>query len=143
MEALRLNQSIPHDTETPGFLDVRDAQLHSGQLVDVSRDGREAGIPFPLAVSSDVWGDCIEWDRADNRRQRTCQDQKGRQWDVVYMASLAWKRSPVVPFDRAYSVYCVPRDGQSQQPKLVNLVLVVTRCELGFPYGTIMTARRS
>ena len=47
--------------------------IEDGVLVDFSSVAREAGIKFPVAMTSAVWGKYIEVPEGDN-----CQDETGR-----------------------------------------------------------------
>lgn len=62
--------------------------IEDGVLVDVSKLAREAGIKFPVAVSSAVWSRyCEVPDGA-----AAGQDVAGRTWDVVWMLRCAARR---------------------------------------------------
>jgi hypothetical protein len=73
---------------TKGFWDGADViyaytraqAIEDGVLVDVSEMAREAGIKFPVAVTSAVWGKYVEVPEGV-----TCQDETGRLWDILWM----------------------------------------------------------
>jgi hypothetical protein len=54
--------------------------IEDGVLVDVSSIAREAGIKFPVAVTSAVWVKYVEVPEGV-----TCQDERGRLWDNLWM----------------------------------------------------------
>jgi hypothetical protein len=92
--------------------------LDDGVLVDVTEMAKEAGFKFPVAITRAAWADCVEWSDEDSRRQ-TYQDETGRLWDLLYMASLAARRNS--GSELRYQLYRVPRDGRGVRPRLVVL----------------------
>ena len=77
-----------HQTEWPVIHAYTRAEaLADGVLVDVTSAAREAGFKVPTAVTAAVFDECIEWTESDAEQSRTHQDQKGRLWDVVYLAA--------------------------------------------------------
>lgn len=96
---------------------TREQAISDGVLVDVSETAREAGFKVPTAMTQAVWNNCVEWNESDNKRQKTFQDQSGRLWDVLWMASnrmrAAARRDPgsgVVLF----KLLSVPRTGDTE-----------------------------
>ena len=67
----------------------RSDALADGVLVDVTETAREAGFSIPVAVSRNVWDRLI----ALPEGYQGFQDEKGRLWDVVYMASVYARRN--------------------------------------------------
>jgi hypothetical protein len=65
----------------------REQAINDGILVDVSETAREAGIKFPVAITSALWG-VIE----NIPASQSFQDVKGRLWDLLWMGSLAMRR---------------------------------------------------
>ena len=68
----------------------REQALEDGVLVDVSEMAREAGFTVPVAVTRAVWR-LIE--PTEQERTVYLQDESGRLWDVLWMASLAARRT--------------------------------------------------
>jgi hypothetical protein len=70
---------------------VTRAQLiEDGQLIDISKWTKEAGIKFPCAVSRAVWEDVINWTEQDTKAKPGYgQSIEGRAWDVAWMLRLA------------------------------------------------------
>ncbi len=64
---------------------TRAQAIDDGVLVDVTDTAREAGFKIPIAVTRTVWDRLI----ALPDGYRGFQDEKGRLWDVVWMASHA------------------------------------------------------
>jgi hypothetical protein len=54
--------------------------IGDGVLVDVSATAKEAGIKFPVALTSTVWGQYVEVPEGVS-----CQDETGRLWDILWM----------------------------------------------------------
>ena len=59
---------------------TRAQALEDGVLVDVSAIAKQAGIRFPVALTSTVWGQYVEVPEGVS-----CQDEKGRLWDILWM----------------------------------------------------------
>jgi hypothetical protein len=59
---------------------TRAQAIEDGELVDVSETAREAGIKFPVVVTRAVWVKYVEVPEGV-----TCQDERGRLWDIVWM----------------------------------------------------------
>lgn len=64
--------------------------LADGVLIDVSATAREAGIIYPVALTSMVHETCVAL--TDAARDAGC-DEEGRLWDVLTMFRSAAKRS--------------------------------------------------
>lgn len=60
------------------FSYTRAQAIADGVLVDVSELAKEAGFRFPVALTSAVWGACVEVGPTDN-----CQDEQARLWDIL------------------------------------------------------------
>lgn len=123
------------DWVTPIYSYTRRQALSDGVLVDVSDLASEAGFRIPMALTWAVWEDCVAWTEVDSRRQ-TLQDQVGRLWDVLWLASLAAKRGRG---DRvSFEIYRVPRDGKAARPKRVHLQMHIGPGDAGEPVLSIM-----
>ncbi|MDP2832334.1 MAG: hypothetical protein Q8Q28_03375 [Pseudomonadota bacterium] len=116
---------------------TRAQAIEDGMLVDVSEMAREAGFGVAVALSRAAWLDCVEWTDADSRRQ-TLQDQSGRLWDVVHMASLAARRNPRGEERIAFPVYRVPRGGRGVRPLPTTMQMQIGPGDEGEPVITIM-----
>lgn len=57
--------------------------IEDGTLVDVSTTAQEAGFRFPVAMTSALYAEAVSWDE----RNAAYQDEDGRLWDVLTMAS--------------------------------------------------------
>lgn len=71
--------------------------IADGVLHDASALAEEAGFRYPVALTAAAWADCVAWPAG---RCGVGQSEKGRLWDVLYMARLAIKRAtgPMVQF---------------------------------------------
>lgn len=88
----------------------REEALVDGTLIDCSREGREAGLAFPVAVTAAVHAACIAW---DNEKEQEYQDESGRCWDVVTMLRLACQKARNSDTDTVFfSVLCIPSGGR-------------------------------
>jgi len=54
--------------------------IADGVLVDVSKDSREAGISFPVALTRAVWDSYVRVPEGVDG-----QDETGRLWDIIWM----------------------------------------------------------
>ncbi len=114
---------------------TRAQALDDGVLVDVSELAKEAGFRFPVAMTRAAWEDCVSWGDEDSRRQ-TYQDEAGRLWDVLYMASLSARRG--AGSEVRFQLYRVPRGGKAVRPRLVTLMMHCGPGDEGEPVITIM-----
>lgn len=119
----------------PIHIYTRAQAIEDGVLVDVTETAAEAGFKWPVAMSRAAWEDCVAWGEADNKRQ-TYQDESGRLWDVLWMASRAAKRGGSEPI--RFQLYRVPHGGRGVRPRLVTLKMVAGPGDLGGPVITIM-----
>ncbi|WP_420715399.1 DUF6573 family protein [Myxococcus sp. MISCRS1] len=108
--------------------------LCDGVLHDVSPMAAEAGFRFPVAVTAGAWAECV----ALPAELRSLQDERGRLWDVLWMAVLRVRQArrtgaagDVVPFD-------VRVLKSTRQHVLVTLVCRVGPGDDGEPVVTIM-----
>lgn len=109
--------------------------IADGTLVDVSKMAREAGFRIPVAMTAAAWADCVAWSDTDSERQ-TLQDEAGRQWDVLWMASLAALRAQG---ERClFQLYRVPRGGRATRPRLTSMHLHIGPGDAGEPVITIL-----
>lgn len=109
--------------------------IADGTLIDVTEPAREAGFRLPVALTAAAWADCVEWSAADSQRQ-TLQDEAGRLWDVVWMASIAARQAQGERV--AFQLYRVPRGGRATRPRLTTLHLHIGPGDAGEPVITIL-----
>ena len=129
----------------PIHIYTRAQAIEDGVLIDVSTTAREAGIVWPVALTSAAWSDTVQWGDADDKRKGggACwQSESGRLWDVVWMASRAIRgglrrghdgRDPIL-----FQVLRIPRDGRGVRPRLATLKLQVGPGDNGEPVITVM-----
>lgn len=110
---------------------TRAQALEDGILVDVSELAREAGFRLPVAMTRTVWENCVAW----SGNQRAQQDQTGRQYDILWMASLAARRGQGRRV--TFQVYRVPNDGRSKRAQLVLLDMHIGPGDTADPVITI------
>ena len=116
---------------------TRAQAIEDGVLVDVGSTAREAGFKWPVALTVGAWADCVAWTE-DDSRQQVYQDESGRLWDVLYMASYAIRSSKDSGDRLLFQLYRVPRDGHSTDAVLVTLKLIVGPGDAGEPVITIL-----
>lgn len=119
----------------PIYVYTRADAIADGTLVDVSDMAREVGFRIPVAMTAAAWADCVVWSEADSKRQ-TAQDEAGRAWDVLWMASRAARhvRGERVPFQLCR----VPRGGRAVRPRRTTLHLHIGPGDVGEPVITIL-----
>lgn len=115
---------------------TRAQALDDGMLVDVTEMAREAGFRLPVALTRAAFEDCVTWTDEDSKRQ-TYQDERGRLWDVLWMASIAARRNAGGDCCR-FQLYRVPRGGRGVRPRLVTLEMHIGGGDDGEPVITIM-----
>ena len=113
---------------------TRAQAINDGALVDVSETAREAGFKFPVAMTRAAWADCVEWTDRDSNRQ-TSQDEAGRLWDVLWMASRAARRGGS---ETLFQLYRLPRGGRGIKPRIVTLKMLCGPGDQGEPVITIL-----
>lgn len=110
--------------------------IEDGVLVDVSAVAREAGFKVPVALTYAVYNSCVEWTEEDSRKQ-VHQDPSGRLWDVLVTA-IAAGRAHDEKSQMLYKLACVPRDGWTTSPTMVDLKLIVGPGDTPEPVVTIL-----
>jgi hypothetical protein len=122
------------------FAYTRAQALADGVLVDVSKMAREAGFRWPVAMTADAWEDCVSWDRETAARHGVPQDEAGRLWDVLWMAShaarAAARRNHDGPLN--FDFRRIPRQGRGRTPKMATLTIWTGPGDDGEPVITIM-----
>lgn len=102
----------------------------------------EAGIKFPVAMTVEVFGDCVS-PIGDSVTLAQCQDIEGRLWDVLWMLAQAARRNSGA--EMLFSVYVVSNvpnttagRNRTPRPKRVTLKAVIGPDDDGSPCITIM-----
>ncbi|MCK9550617.1 DUF6573 family protein [Aquamicrobium sp.] len=116
---------------------TRAQAIEDGVLIDVGSMAQEAGFKRPVAVTSAAWADCVTWTEDDNRQQ-VYQDESGRLWDVLFMASNAIRTRSGSGDRLLFELYRVPRDRRSTKAELTTLKLIVGPGDQGEPVITIL-----
>jgi len=115
---------------------TRAQAIEGGVLIDPGPMAQEAGFKWPVALTANAWADCVAW--SDDNQKQVYQDQSGRLWDILYMASHAIRTSKDSGDRLVFQLYRVPRDGQSIEAMLVTLKLIVGPGDSGEPVITIL-----
>jgi len=116
---------------------TRAQSIEDGVLVDAGSMAKEAGFKWPVALTSAAWSDCVAWTDDDSQKQ-VHQDQSGRLWDVLYMASHGIRTSKDSGDRLLFQLYRVSRDGHSTEAALITLKLIVGPGDTGEPVTTIL-----
>jgi len=116
---------------------TRAQAIEDGVLIDTGSIADEAGFKWPVALTSAAWADCVTWTNDDSQKQ-VHQDQSGRLWDVVYMASHAIRTRKDSGDRILFQLYRVPRDGETMKAELTTLKLIVGPGDSGEPVITIL-----
>ncbi len=100
----------------------------------------EAGIRIPVALTVEVFTDCVSPLEQSSVQLASCQDIKGRLWDLLFMFANAARRNQSDMLQ--YTVYVVPNipkgSKRTPRPKPVTLKAVVSGDDDGSPCITIM-----
>lgn len=102
---------------------TREGLLDVGLLVDVSDEAYRLNFRHPVAVTREVWEDCIWWDDTieEGKPGYTAQETEGRLRNLLWLALLAAKRSRG---RRTYfDVERVPVTGRGTQERPVTLAM--------------------
>jgi len=112
---------------------TRKQAIADGVLIDVSKMSKEAGIRFPVAVTSAVWHEYVV---PDEELSNYGQSEDGRLWDILWMFRCNARRnaSDIMLFDL---YFLMSKNGKSEQ-KLVTLKAVCGPGDKGEPVITIM-----
>ena len=116
---------------------TRAQAIEDGVLIDATEMAKEAGFNWPVALTAAAWSDCVAWSGADNDRQ-TYQDQSGRLWDVLFMASYAIRSAKNSDQHLLFELQRVARDGCSTKSQRLTLKLILGPGDDGEPVITIM-----
>jgi len=110
---------------------TREEALADGVLVDVTEMAREAGVLHPTAVTQKVWEKYVVVPEGVS-----CQDEDGRQWDILFMFATAARRHGGAELH--YKLYVRNNDHQPMAAHLVTLKAVIGPGDTAEPVITIM-----
>jgi len=120
----------------------RKQAIEDGVLVDATSVAQEAGFRIPVALTSTVWADCVAWNENDAARGALGQSERGRLWDVAWMAAHAARLHRARAGNRApFSVMRIPRG--RRRAERVGLVVHIGPGDAGEPVATIMLLQES
>lgn len=116
---------------------TRAQAIEDGVLIDATEMAVDAGFKYPVALTAATWADCVAWSDADNEWQ-AYQDQSGRLWDVLFMASYAVRTANNANQQLRFDLQRIPRDGRTTKSQRLTLKLVLGPGDDGEPVITIM-----
>ena len=105
--------------------------LRDGVLIDVSTVAREAGLRYPVALTSAAWARCVAVPPGVE-----CQDEAGRLRDVLFLLACAIRRAGNGP-EVQFAVH-VRNDNRQRTPPLVRLKALCGPGDAGEPVVTVM-----
>lgn len=112
--------------------------IADGVLKDVTETAKEAGIVHPTALTAAAWAEAVTWDEKNGAGQ----DEKGRLWDVLWMARIAIHSNRgrhAVESDRLpYAIYRVPNVPDAMDTNELELVVAISGGDDGTPVITVM-----
>ena len=111
--------------------------IDDGVLIDATELARDAGFKWPVALTAAAWEDCVAWSDTDNQAQ-AYQDQTGRLWDVLFMASYAIRTANNTDRQLPFELQRIPRDGHTTKSQRRSLKLILGPGDDGKPVITIM-----
>ena len=112
---------------------TRKQAIEDGVLIDVSEMAREAGIKYPVAVTSAVY---YEYIVPGERLINDGQSIEGRLWDVLWMFRINAQKNPSDIM--MFCVLFVMPSGNNSQLVTVKLKAVCGPGDMGEPVITIM-----
>jgi hypothetical protein len=101
--------------------------LRAGMLITVSATAKEAGFPYPVALTAAVGAQCVAVPPGVR-----CQDEAGRLWDVLTM-----RRFAIQGPDVRFGVH-VRNDNRDRTPPLVRLKALCGPGDQGEPVLTVL-----
>jgi hypothetical protein len=113
---------------------TRTQAIADGVLIDVSTTAREAGIIWPVALTSALWDDIADIPAP----LQGLADVAGRLWDVLWMARMAIHRSDAS--DLTYELILPVGDGEAE---LYTVRAVAGPGDAGEPVITLMRPNES
>ena len=137
-----MSDQTTQPAEHPFFGEVistytRTQAIDDGVLIDAGPIAKEAGYRWPVALTAAAWSDCVAWADVDSEAQ-VHQDPSGRLWDVLTMGAHAVRTHRGGGDQLNFSLYRVPRDGYSTEPKRVTLKLIAGPGDDGQPVMSIL-----
>ncbi len=116
---------------------TRAQAIDDGVLIDATAMAKEAGFKWPVALTAAAWADCVAWSDDDNNHQ-VYQDQSGRLWDVLFMASYAIRTANNADRQLQFGLQRIPRNRRSTESQRSTLKLILGPGDDGEPVITIM-----
>ena len=133
------NDNEPSESGAGLWDDAEIISVHSraqaiadGALVDVTATSQEAGFKWPVALTRSAWAEMCEWSHGG------LQDEAGRLWDVIWMASLAVRRAGPGRDRVTFEVLRIPNEAQARTATVVTAICHVGPGDHGEPVVTLM-----
>ena len=111
MSDFKLQINDPFSDCTAISIYSRAQAIEDGILVDVTKQAKELGFKYPVAVTNNVWASCISWDA---EKEKAVQDEAGRLYDVLWIAMITAKRTKGE--QAFFDVFHIPNGGMLPSP---------------------------
>lgn len=108
-----MSEASPFEGVTVVSVYTKAQAIEDGLFVDVTQVAKEAGFKFHTVVTQNVWERCV---RVPEGLQGQGQDEQGRLWDVLWMASTAARRAPRGEYLVTFKVSVVESQGPGGAP---------------------------
>jgi hypothetical protein len=130
----RFPTAAPRWFEDAGLIPryTRAEAIRDGVLIDVSPTAREAGIRWPVALTTSAWAQCVAVPAG-----LVCQDEAGRLVDALFLLRWAIALSGRGACELRFGVH-VRNDNRERTPPLVRLKAVCGPGDHGEPVVTVM-----
>lgn len=122
-----------------GYTGSRLAAIESGCLYDVSEVADKTGFKWHVAMTRDVWDECVKWHHPEVTDE-VFQAEKLRLIDVLRICAYKIRLDNPDTSRMPFSVMRIPRDGSSDHPVRVELVIVA---HLGDDDEPVLTITKS
>lgn len=107
--------------------------IRDGALVDISTTAREAGFRFPTAMTKALHAKAVAW----NEDNAAHQDEDGRLWDVLTMATYAMRTAGGTDRTTA-TVLRIPNTRKAQTPRALEYTVHIGPGDTAEPVITLM-----
>ena len=120
-----------------GYKGSRKKALTRGEIIDAGDASWEAGFKWPLAITADVYHDCVAWFESDNDRVDDTTSEDRRLWNLVHAASQSIREVEQHTNRLTFKVYCVNRKNDAFKEMHVSLLIIGHPDDDGRPCLTV------
>ena len=120
-----------------GYEGSRKEAKERGDLIDAGDASWDAGFKWPLAVTADVYNDCVAWTESDNDRIDESESEDRRLWNLVFAAAQSIRQIEKHTDRISFEVFCVNRRDDTFTEEHVALLIIGHPDDDGNPCLTI------